>query len=108
MNQLPPAVARYVAAANAHDAQGVAAAFMPDGAVHDEGHLRRGRQEIAAWADASARQYGSTIAPNRFETRDGHCTMHAEVSGNFAGSPLTLAFHFVLDADAIAALEITP
>lgn len=108
MNQLPSPVARYVAAANARDAQGVAAAFLPDGAVHDEGHLRRGHHEIADWADETARQYGATIAPKGLETQGERCTMHAEVSGDFAGSPVTLAFHFVLGADAIASLEIAP
>jgi len=107
MNQLPSPVARYVAAANAQDAQGVAAAFLPDGAVHDEGHRHRGHQEIAAWAGESAHKYNATIAPQGIETQGERCTVQAEVSGNFAGSPVTLAFHFVLGADAIASLEIT-
>ena len=108
MNQLPPPVARYVAASNAQDAQGVAAAFLPDGTVHDEGGQHRGQLEIAAWADDTAHKYGATIAPRGLEAQEELCTMRAEVSGNFAGSPVTLAFHFVLGADAIESLEITP
>jgi len=108
MNNLPPPVARYVAAANARDAQGVAAAFVPDGAVHDEGRLHRGRPAIAAWALDAARQYDATMAPRRLEPSQDGCTLHAEVSGNFAGSPATLAFRFALRGDAIAALEIAP
>lgn len=108
MNKLPPPVASYVAASNARDAQGVAAAFLPDGAVHDEGHLHRGRPEIAAWALDAARKYDATMAPRRVEPTPDGCTLHAEVSGNFAGSPLTLAFRFALRAGAIAVLEIAP
>lgn len=108
MNQLPQPIARYVAAANAQDAQGVAAAFLPDGTAHDEGGLHRGHHEIAAWAGETARKYGATIAPQGRETQGERCTMHAEISGSFAGSPVTLAFHFVLGAGAIRSLEITP
>lgn len=108
MINLPKAVAQYVEAANAKDAQGVAAVFLPDATVHDEGRLRRGRDEIAAWADETGHKYGMTIAPHSIEGTDGRRTMHAEVSGNFPGSPTTLAFHFELQADAIAALEIKP
>lgn len=108
MNNLPPPVASYVAASNARDAQGVAAAFLPDGAVHDEGHLHRGQSAIAAWALDAARKYDATMASRRLEPTDDGCTLHAEVSGNFPGSPVTLAFRFALRGDAIAALEIAP
>ena len=108
MHQLPPPIARYIAAANAQDAHAVAAAFRADGAVHDEGHQHRGQRAIAAWADASARQYGATIAPQGLEQDGARCTVRAAVSGNFAGSPITLGFHFVLGVDVIDSLEITP
>lgn len=108
MNQLPPAVARYIEAANAQDAQGVAAAFLADGAVHDEGHLQRGRAEIAAWALDTGRRYRATMAPRSVEQEQDRCTVRAEVSGNFAGSPIMLAFHFALRDGAIASLEVTP
>ena len=107
MNNLPPPVASYIAAANAQDAQGVAAAFLPDGAVHDEGRLHRGRPEIAAWASDTALKYKSTIAPRSLEPAPDGCTLRAEVSGDFPGSPAALAFHFALRAGAIALLEVT-
>ena len=108
MIKLPTPVADYVEAANAQDAKRVAAAFLPSATVHDEGQLRRGREEIAAWASDTAVQYGFTIAPRSIDASDGRCTLRAEVSGKFPGSPATLAFHFALEGDAIASLEITP
>ena len=108
MNTMPPPVTSYIEATNANDAQGVAAAFLPDGAVHDEGRLHRGQAEIAAWAVDTARKYDATMAPRRLEPTPDGCTLHAEVSGNFPGSPVTLAFRFALRAGAIASLEIAP
>ena len=108
MIKLPTPVADYVEAANARDPERVAAAFLTTATVHDEGKLRRGREEIAAWASETAVQYGFTIAPRSIDETDGRCTVHAEVSGNFPGSPATLAFHFALHGDAIASLEIKP
>lgn len=107
MNNLPPPIASYIAAANAQDAQGVADAFLPDGVVHDEGHLHRGQPEIAAWALDAARKYKATIAPRGIEYAQERCTVRTEVSGDFPGSPAALAFHFALRAGAIASLEVT-
>ncbi|WP_187271585.1 nuclear transport factor 2 family protein [Massilia arenae] len=111
MINLPSAISTYVEATNAQDAQRVAAAFLPDATVHDEGHLRRGRADIAAWAEDTARQYGSTMVPiglDRIDGKDDGYALRAEVSGNFPGSPITLAFHFALQSNSIASLEIKP
>lgn len=107
MIKLPTAVENYVAAANAQDARRVADCFVADGTVRDEGRVRRGRDDIAAWASATVR-YGATIVPAELAGGDGTYTMHASVRGDFAGSPVTLAFHFALRADGIDSLEIKP
>ncbi|RNF31221.1 hypothetical protein NM04_08450 [Massilia aurea] len=108
---LPSAISTYVEASNAQDAQRVAAAFLPDATVHDEGHLHRGRADIAAWAEDSARRYGATMVPlglDRIDGKDQDYALSAEVSGNFPGSPITLAFHFALQSNGIASLEVKP
>ena len=107
MIKLPPAIAAYVGAANNQDAERVAACFTPDGTVRDEGTSRRGAGDIAAWARGTATRYQSAIAPVAIEEADGRCRLTATVSGNFPGSPATLAFHFTLRSDRIASLEIT-
>jgi len=114
MINLPSAISAYVEAANAQDAARVAAAFLPDAIAHDEGHVHRGRAEIAAWAEKSAREYGAIMAPlaiDRIDGADGkdeHYALRTEVSGSFPGSPITLTFHFALQSNSIAALEVKP
>ncbi|MBB3221213.1 nuclear transport factor 2 family protein [Pseudoduganella umbonata] len=107
MIQLPDTVAAYVRAANDQDAARIAGCIVPDGTVRDEGKLHHGSEAIAAWARETATRYQSTIAPVAIDEAAGQCTLTATVSGNFPGSPATLAFHFNLRADGIAALEIS-
>lgn len=104
--QLPPQVAAYVGATNAHDAAGIARCFAPDGTVRDEGHTHSGHADIAAWAEQVAARYAATMAPDSGAEADGQYLLRAQVSGNFPGSPVLLAFRFVLQAGAIASLEI--
>jgi len=108
MINLPSAISTYVEATNAQDARRVAAAFLPDATVHDEGHLHRGRADIAAWSEETARKYGAIMVPLAIDGTDGRYALRAEVSGNFPGSPITLAFHFALQSNSIASLEVKP
>lgn len=111
MINLPSAISTYVEASNAQDVQRVAAVFLPDATVHDEGRQHRGRAEIAAWAGDSARRYAATMVPlglDRVDGKDDAYALRAEVSGNFPGSPIALAFHFALQSDSIASLEVKP
>jgi hypothetical protein len=108
MNTLPQAIAGYVEAANARAPERLASFFNLDAVVHDEGQLRRGRGEIAAWARDTATRYGSMIEPAGLEQAGGQHRLRAVVRGNFPGSPITLHFHFQLQSGAIQSLEITP
>ncbi len=107
MNQLPRPIADYVAANNAMDPQRIAAAFNLDATVADEGHLRRGRDEIAAWASDYVARYQSTMEPTGLaQTGDAH-VVRATVRGTFPGSPIALNFHFQLRDGGIQSLEVT-
>jgi hypothetical protein len=108
MNKLPPAIAGYIEAANAGAPQRLAAFFNPDATVFDEGKVRRGRNEIAAWAHDTAMRYGSTIEAAGLEEANGRHTLRAAVRGQFPGSPISLYFHFQLQSGAIQSLEIKP
>lgn len=108
MNTLPHAIAGYIEAANARKPERLATYFNPDAIVHDEGHERRGRAEIAAWARDTGMRYQSTIEPAGLEEAHGRHTLRATVQGNFPGSPITLNFHFQLQSGAIQSLEIKP
>lgn len=108
MNTLPQAIAGYIDAANARAPERLATHFNIDAVVHDEGHERRGREEIAAWARDTGMRYRSTIEATGLEVADGLHLLRATVRGNFPGSPVTLHFHFQLQSGAIQSLEIKP
>jgi ketosteroid isomerase-like protein len=108
MNKLPHAIASYIDAANAGDGKRLAAGFTPDASVFDEGHVRRGREEIAAWAGDTAKRYQSVIDPVALTEAGDEVQLRATVRGNFPGSPITLRFHFQLQSGHIQSLEIKP
>ncbi len=108
MKTLPQAISGYIDAANAQEPERLATYFRLDAIVHDEGHERRGREEIAAWARDTGMRYQSTIEPASLEVADGRHKLRAIVRGNFPGSPVVLNFHFQLRAEAIQSLEIKP
>ncbi|MEW7848780.1 nuclear transport factor 2 family protein [Massilia aurea] len=108
MNELPQAIADYIAAANAQAPERLATCFTPDAIVHDEGHEHRGRGRIAAWVRDTGMRYDATIEPGVLDEISGGHRLQATVRGNFPGSPIALHFHFILEAGAIASLEIKP
>jgi ketosteroid isomerase-like protein len=89
MVELPKAIAAYIAASNAHDADACAACFTDDAIVRDEGREVRSVAAIRDWMD------GETIVTCR-------------VSGNFPGSPVELRHAFVVAGEKITRLEIVP
>lgn len=104
---LPKILLDYFNADARRDSAAVAACFTPDGAVFDEGGVHRGHAAIAGWhADAAAR-YATRTVPHAIDTQGTQCTVHAEVSGTFPGSPLTMAFTFTLAGAQLAGLAIT-
>lgn len=107
MIHLPFPVAAYVEATNHQDAARVAACFTREGTVRDEGTVRRGGADIAAWVRETSTRYQFRIEPVGVMETDGHCRLEARVSGNFPGSPATLQFHFALQPEGIASLEIS-
>lgn len=108
MNKLPQAIAAYVGAANAQESERLAACFHADATVFDEGHVRRGREEIEAWARETGERYRATIQPTALEETDGRHRLRATVRGNFPGSPISLYFDFLLHSGNIQSLEIKP
>lgn len=106
MMQLPSQVSAYIEASNAFDAAGVARCFVPDGIIRDDGEVRRGTADIAAWAHETGQRYRATMAPRRVTGTGNQCLVEATVEGNFPGSPATLRFSFALQDEGIAKLEI--
>lgn len=104
---LPPTLARYFAAQNAHDIDTIVACFSPDARVRDEGEDIVGHDAVRAWKEKTSARYKVTVEPLRLERHQGRCVVEARVSGTFKGSPATLRYDFGLDEDGrIASLAV--
>jgi hypothetical protein len=107
---LPPAVARYIAAANAFDLDGVMANFTEDAFVNDNHREFWGKEAIRPFI---AREIvGDKVTMDVTEVRSHHgmIAVAAKVDGDFDKSklpnPLILSFYFLPEGDKIAALII--
>jgi len=106
--KLPAPIARYLAAANADDADAVAACFTADAHVLDEARDHDGAAAIRAWAADARRRYRFHAEPRSFEPAPGGGTVTAHLTGDFPGAPADLRYRFRLAGDRVADLEITP
>jgi ketosteroid isomerase-like protein len=104
---LPPLLASFVAAKNAHDAKAFVACFSPDAVVRDEKHTHAGSSAIQAWFEETSHKYRTKMSVTGLEERNGTTVLTADVSGDFPGSPFPFQYHLTLKHGKIAALEIT-
>ncbi len=104
--ELPPLIAEYFAASNAHDPDAVSALFAEDARVHDERQDHRGRAAIRDWADETFRQYGMVQTPRQARDEGGDTVVTTGVSGTFPGSPIELDFRFLVEEERIRELKI--
>jgi len=104
--QLPAALAEYFAAANADDADRVAACFAEDAVVRDEAREMRGRAAIRAWAAEVRRQYHFHAAALAVEEAGERTIVTAHLTGDFPGNPVDLRYRFKFAGSQITELEI--
>ena len=107
MTPLPSPIAAYLDASNRFDAAAIAQCFTPDAVVRDEGEQYTGPKAIGAWAADAIARYRAHAEPRALDGADGRYRLTALVTGDFPGSPATLAFRFALQGDRIAGLEVT-
>lgn len=104
---MPETLARYFAAQNEHDADGMVACFAADATVRDEGRTFVGRDAIRQWKLDTIAKYGVSAEPLNASRKSHGVAVIALVSGNFPGSPAKLTYEFALDAEgSIRGLEI--
>lgn len=99
---LPEPVAAYFAADLVS-----ANCFHPEGVVHDEGSIYRGRDAIREWREESTRKYNCSTQPFAVEQRGQQWLVRSRVSGDFPGSPADLQFSFRLMDNQIVELQIS-
>lgn len=100
-------VADYIAAANAHDVDAVAANFSDAAVVRDEGQSRQGIAAIRQWATEVGKKYRPTVEVLGVAQTDRKTILTGRVSGDFPGSPVDLRYVFTLAGGKIERLEIS-
>jgi len=106
---LPAAVAGYLRAADASDADALVACFTKGAQVTDEGRTWRGQTEIRRWWEGPANQFqytvkvrgGQRIGSDRYVAR-------IRLTGNFPGRTADVRYRFTLRDAMISALTIAP
>ena len=69
--ELAPAIAAYIAAANARDSSAVTRFFAEDATVFDEGRQRVGTRDIALWMADCAQRYQPRLQVQAVQQRTG-------------------------------------
>ena len=104
--QLPPPIDLYVKAENSGEVEALSQCFAPDATVRDEKRTYEGLAAIKEWKAETRRKYNHSVTPIELVQRGGKTVLKARLTGNFAGSPVTLEFSFALEGGKIASLEI--
>ena len=104
---LPAPVAAYFAA-DTTGAEAVAQCFTHGAVVIDERQEYRGRGAIARWKAEASAKFRYTVERLGVHVSGDQTTVTGRVTGDFPGSPVELQYHFTLEGDKIARLEIAP
>jgi len=104
---LPAPVAAYFAA-DTTGAEAVAQCFADGAVVIDERQEYRGRTAIARWKAEASAKFRYTVDQLAAHVSGDQTTVTGRVTGDFPGSPVDLQYHFTLEGDKIARLEIAP
>jgi ketosteroid isomerase-like protein len=102
--ELPPTIAAFFQAFNAHDTDAVSALFAGDALVADEGREYHGTDAIKGWIEKANASYKPHADPTDLAHSGDKTVVTAQVSGTFSESPAELRYHFTLKDDKIAAL----
>jgi ketosteroid isomerase-like protein len=101
---LPTVIQDLVTAQNSFDSTAYALCFAETAVVFDEGKMHKGKQEIKNWIEKANKQYKAVMKPIAYSAATQ--ILKAEISGNFAGSPLVLKYQFDIKEKVIHSLKI--
>lgn len=106
---LPPVIVEYLAAQSEGTVPRIAATFVDDAQVTDEGNLYEGAQRIHEWLTRAASQYTytTTLIGQRQEDPDTW-VVTARLQGNFPGGVADLRYRFTVRDEKISRLIIAP
>ena len=101
---LPKAIEDFVAATNAHDVIALEKAFAPGATIVDDGRTFATETELREFFQLHLVDPKIVLTPTSYE--DGRLV--ASGDGDFPGGPLSFAFTFGINDDAITDLVIEP
>ena len=108
---LPPVIARHVAAYGAHDPEAFMATLASDALLNDNRREFLGHDAIRAWADKEIFGDNVTLTVERAYEQYGAVTLHARTDGDYDKTnlpdPLILSFYFTVTGERITQLIIT-
>lgn len=103
--KLPPRMEAFMQAKASGDSQTFAACFADEAVVYSEGQEFRGRDAIRQWFEDSAK-YKNQYLVMGFSAKRQEAILSAQVSGDFAGSPVLLDYFFTTQSGLITSLRI--
>lgn len=101
---LPNVIADLAEAQRNFDSLAYSKCFTETAVVFDEGETHKGKKEIQEWIEKANIEYQTVLTPIAYSAAEE--ILKAEVSGNFPGSPIVLAYHFELKEGLIQSLNI--
>ena len=104
--RIPPLLADYFGATNAHDVAAMSAAFTAESVVEDEGRAHHGLAAIRQWMKETIEKYDYQVDPIESSRMGEKTVVLVSVRGTFPGSPITLRYQFTVEAEKIVRLEI--
>lgn len=102
---LPNVIADLAQAQMNFDSVAYSNCFIETAIVFDEGKTHKGKKEIQKWIEKANNEYQTVMKPLEYSTEEE--ILKAEISGNFPGSPIVLAYHFEIKNGLIQSLKIT-
>jgi hypothetical protein len=108
--QLPQPIQAFIEATNAHHRDEFLATLSDSAVITDEGQEYRGSGAIHEWSDEKYIGAKVTLEVVDLINRNGKTIVTLKVDGNFDKTglpdPFLMDFHFTIDKDKIAALDI--
>ena len=103
---LPRVIEEYINASNAHDVKAILSCFSDHALVQDEGKDFQGKKLIEDWVVKTIEKYKFQFKPLSVKAEEPEVVVTVEVSGTFAGSPVSPDYHFTIQGDKILSLAI--
>ena len=107
--ELPKPIADYVAANARLDLDGMVQPFAPDAVVVDAGIGKQfeGQVELRTLFEEEVIPLKAIFTPDSVRHENGKVVVEGPAHGDFKSSPIRFTYTFMLEDEAIKALEIT-